>query len=250
MNKDSLEALFDNEVPAIRVANFCTPAEAERLVRVVKTKGFDFYEDVVPPIGRIGITQFEHSNKSKDEYLGMVERSSRSRDAIFQQAAFNPLLRVKRVLGQTLNCPVGFAQEPMHGEYFAGLIRQIDNSAKKHFDFAPYDAKGWAIEQVTKQVAWNIYLEMPDQGGETVVYNQPWLPDKFERFLLEGHSGSYGFSDACVEGAQAIVIKPRVCDLWLFNTRNFHEVLGSSGPRITVSSFVGQTAPREYVMWS
>lgn len=149
-----------------------------------------------------------------------------------------------------MNHPLGLAHEPMHGSYFAGLIRQINNSAKKHFDFAPYDAKGWAIQDVTKQIAWNIYLEMPEHGGETVVYNRPWQPHMYEKFLLEGHHGSYGFSDAAVEGSQAIVIKPRTCDLWLFNTRNFHEVKGSSGPRITMSSFIGKTNKDAFVMWS
>lgn len=83
-----------------------------------------------------------------------------------------------------------------------------------------------------------------------MVYNKQWQPSIYEQYLLEGHSGSYGYSRTCVDGAQVTTIEPKACDLWLFNTRNFHEIMGSSGPRITVSSFIGEMVQNKYALWS
>lgn len=91
MEKKNLEALFDNHIPAIKVENFCTQEEAKQSVQEIRKKGFNFYEDVIPPIGRIGITQFEHTNKDKQDYFKQVRRASQMRDGIFEKAGFNPI---------------------------------------------------------------------------------------------------------------------------------------------------------------
>lgn len=90
---------------------FVKPKTAASLVNVINTNGFAFYEDVFPPIGRIGITQYEHSNKDKEEYFKQVMRANKVRDAIFEQAGHNPFEQVKKTFSHALGTSVDVAKE-------------------------------------------------------------------------------------------------------------------------------------------
>ena len=62
------------------------------------------------------------------------------------------------------------------------------------------------------------------KGGELVVHELPWEEEIYEKFLLPGHSGSYGFEKELVSNVRRVDITPEIGDLVVFNTRNFHEV--------------------------
>lgn len=134
--------------------------------------------------------------------------------------------------------------------YYSGLIRQISR-AYLHFDFAPYDAFGWAIENVINQLAWNVYMQTSETGGEIKIYDQQWQPKIFDSHKMENNNGSYGFKESVVKNIRSISIQPEVGDLVLFNSRNFHEVLSASDTkRISISSFLGQFSDGNWIAWS
>lgn len=247
--KENFYLLLDNKIPCIRIPKFLSVEECQNTIKASEAVGFDFYKNVTPPIGKIGITQFEHFKKEKQIYFDKVKLAKLKRDTVYNVGGVNLLKKVMSSLSEELEEEVDIAKEPQYGDYFAGLIRQI-STAYLHFDFAQYDAPGWFIQQIENQLSWNIYFGTPKEGGELVVYNQPWQPNIFEQFQLPGHSGSYGFNNYFVKERQYFTIKPDAGDLWIFNTRNFHEVLPSDGRRYTNSSFIGQLKNGKFILWS
>ena len=243
---EAIEALLRNEVAAIRIPGFATPEECRQLEDGIERVGFDFYENVDPPIGRIGITQFEHRDGRKSEYFAAAPEAYAKQKRVAQKA-FDPIQRFGWMLRQASNRRIDIATEPGKGEYFAGLYRQI-NRALLHADWAPLDAPGWAIGENRAQLAWNLYVKSPDDGGECVVHNVPWQPEYEELKVPD----SYGYSPELVADAESVRLKPKVGDVTIFNSRNFHEVLGGGDPgsRITLSSFVGESPDGRLVLWS
>lgn len=116
--------------------------------------------------------------------------------------------KVKENLKNILNKRVEIASEPELGRYYAGLIRKI-NVAHLHFDYAPYDAKGWTIDKIKEQISWNICLNPGKYGGETIIYDKFWLPEEVDdTYKLETAHGSYGYKKEIVQKSNSFVYIP------------------------------------------
>ncbi|MEK8173409.1 phosphopantetheine-binding protein [Streptomyces sp. M19] len=77
----ALDALFDNEIAAIRIPGFLPAERARAAVRGVREHGLQYYRGVDPPIGRIGITQFEHRRARPPGSATSPGRDRRTRGA-------------------------------------------------------------------------------------------------------------------------------------------------------------------------
>jgi hypothetical protein len=250
LTRDLLIGLFRNEIGAIRIPNFLSDATCSAAVGGVYRRGLDYYKDVYPRIGRIGITQFEHRGDAarKAEYFEKVPKAHAVRQEVFKESGDLPYL-VIQALRDAWGDNVDMATEDgPEQRYFAGLIRVI-NKALLHLDWAQLDAPDWSIGKISAQLAWNVYLQMGARGGETVVYRRPW------QWEDEDHQvpNSYGYDPILVEGCEKATILPARGDLVLFNSRNFHEVEATEGEieRVTNSSFIGWLeAENRLVLWS
>ncbi len=246
LSRGSLIALLRNEIPAIRIPGFATAEECACLAVGAENAGFDFYENVEPKIGRIGITQFEHGVDAPRYFKGSRYATERRLSAT--RSAFNPVERMIQTIAAVWDGSVSLAFEPRYQQhYFAGLIRQI-NVALLHLDWAPLDAPGWEIEDVRSQLAWNLYVRSPAVGGQCVVHDRLWLPSD-EACKIRG---SYAYAPADLAEHEVYNLVPTVGDVTLFNSQNFHEVVagGKPGERITVSSFIGWIPQKQLVLWS
>ncbi|SDT80505.1 2OG-Fe(II)-dependent halogenase WelO5 family protein [Actinoplanes derwentensis] len=246
VDAELLDALFEDRVAAVRIPNFISRQAAEAAVQAVEAHGFDYYQDVEPPIGRIGITQYEHRLEGMGAYFATAAAADRRRRAVLG-ADGDLLQKVLGHVGTAWNHPVGTACNADGAEYFAGLVRII-NEALLHCDWAPHDAPGWSIASVTGQITWNIYCNLAAEGGTTVVYRRGWDASA-EEFAVDG---SYGYDPRLVEGVPSVRIEPRQGDLTFFNSRNFHRVEASSpdARRISVSSFIGRMPSGDLIAWS
>lgn len=91
-------------------------------------------------------------------------------------------------------------------------------------------------QPLLKQLSANIYLEIPEEGGELEMWNIE--PSEEEYRQLQGEKG-YGL-DRNILPPPAASIKPEPGDLILLNPRFIHAVRPSSlSNRVTLSSFVG-----------
>lgn len=243
-----IDDLFSNKYAALRIKNFLTERECQDLAEAALNFGFDNYEDVYPPIGRIGITQFEAYQKPKDYYFDKVGEAFSKTDSIYAYASINVIDRLITLLQTHSPLEVKIPEESTGEKYFCGLFRYIQK-AFLHFDFAGYDAKDWDISNIRSQIAWNTYIKVPERGGDNIVYERTWDESLGSQYYLPGCSGSYGFKHDIIEEKRFHKIKPILGDLLLFNSRNFHEVEESSGERLSISSFMGRRA-EEIILWS
>lgn len=77
------------------------------------------------------------------------------------------------------------------------------------------------------------------RGGATTLYDLQWTPGALEF----RDPKSYGYDEELVRGRQKATFRPEVGDLYLFNSRNMHEVAPVDPdwktPRIALASFMG-----------
>lgn len=240
-----LEALLANDVAAVRVPNFVTTDVCTESAAAIEAHGFGYYQNVEPPIGRIGITQYEHRT-AQEEYFHKACAANDARARLFSKTA-DPVMLVIDALSEAWGSSVELATEPGGGSYFAGVVRII-REALIHCDWAPYDAAGWAIGSISAQLTWNIYYTLTASGGETTIFKRPWTID-LQTFA---NIGDYGYSPTAVDGFDRRVIAPDQGELMIFNSRNPHCVSGAfgAGQRITASSFIGRMPSDTLVLWS
>lgn len=250
LTHEMLRDLYDNEIGAIKVPGFVSPEICDLAMRGIYERGFDYYKDVVPKIGKIGITQFEHrySQEKKKAYFDKAQIANEARQLSFQYSG-DFLSKVMDLVNDGWNGKVGIAVEKeTNKEYFAGLVR-IMHRALLHLDWGPFDGPEWEIGKISAQIAWNIYVQMSDIGGEIVVYRRLWEPSDEALKIPD----SYGYSPDLVKDCEYVELLPAQGDLVLFNSRNFHEVKQTNGEdeRVTNSSFIGlMKDSNELIFWS
>ena len=245
LTKESLKMLCENRIPLIRIKDFATEQECDRLVAQAQVFNFDSYQNVYPKIERIGITVFEYNRISKAAYFQAVERTTKLRGSILA-ASFNPLERLMEKIRDCTGANVRIASEPLYGNYYAGLIRKIEQGTQLHIDYAPSEQSEWEVGTVIYQLSWNLYLKCsPNNNGKTRIYDRQWQPSHDEYKL-----DSYGYSDTVIADADMITFQPFVGDVFIFNTRNFHAVEPMDGQRITFTSAIGLLPNGEIILWS
>lgn len=254
LNPESLAALFANEIPAIRIPNFCTPAECaafERAIDIAIAQGAMSYYSFEPPLGYIGMSQFEYRHKPIDAYFADVPESAR-RQRIVLDRSFDAVGRMLEMIEANHPGRVGLAEEPGQGPYFAGNIRDSSQGASLHADFAPYSAPGYLIGNVIEQVSWNLFVSVPEVGGRTTVHNVFWQADVKPGQVVENQPGSFAWDK--VEGAQRYVYQPRPGEVVIFNSRNLHIFEGGKADsrrrRLQINAFLGKLPDGDLVMWS
>jgi hypothetical protein len=245
LNMQLIRQVLDNEIGAIRLSRFIDQDACQRSRSVLEQAPYwSFYEGTIPPLGRLGITLYEHFG-AKEDYLVKA----------------GPAMDTRRRLMQGLPDPMEMLLELLNAEwpggarlaterdrpYFAGVFRR-GTSNTIHCDWAPRDAPGWEIGSVRAQLGWNLYYDMPDNGGELLVFNFPWEP------YLEAHARQRfnDYDPQLFKDSQKVIVRPGSGDLVLFNSKNAHAVGRSPQGyrRLSVGSFIGEMPTHELVFWS
>ena len=245
LNQMSLQSLFRQELPAIHVPGFAALAECQALLLAAEQFGFGFYQDVSPPISRLGLTQFEHSLADRRAYFESVDETAVTLARIFEKS-FDPLSRFVELVRILTKFVPQFAFEDGFGAYHAGVLRKIEQGTPVHVDYAPWEAKGWAVSTVRAQLTWNVYLTTNEVDGRTTVFDKAWN-ESDEGMKIPG---SYGYLDEVVAGCDRHTFCPRAGDLVIFNSQNFHAVEKSSAKRAAFGSFLGLAEGRSVSFWS
>jgi hypothetical protein len=242
---EQFTGVLENKIGALIIKNFWNEDRCKNALVGIMEHGFGFYENVDPPIGKIGITEFEHasSNEAKVSYFREATEANIVRQYIFRKSG-DPVKDVVNLLGRFVKTRIA-VEGPSGQAYFAGLVRNI-SEALLHLDFAPRDARGWDISKIVQQASWNLVLESAESGGETIIYRHPWKKKDESKKI----PGSYGYEPTIVSNCEQVAISVEVGDLFFFNSQNFHQVLPVKGRWTAVSSFIGLTSENTLVLWS
>lgn len=142
---------------------------------------------------------------------------------------------------------VAVASEGDGKEYFSGIFRCINLGTPIHCDWCPYDCntEDWILNRITNQAVFNLYIS-PISSGGTTLYDVQWTPEA----LRYRDPASYGYHADLVEGRKKCLFEPEIGDLFIFNSRNMHEVRpiteGYKAPgRVGLASFMGVLPPQE-----
>ncbi|MFD8263117.1 proline hydroxylase [Streptomyces griseoluteus] len=129
---------------------------------------------------------------------------------------------------------------------FGGTLREINAGALIHYDDLNREYPDGLFDQdVVAQLAFNVWVSVPETGGATTVWRHRWEPAD------EPHRQAYGYQHRTVEDCQKVTLAPRLGDGLLFNPTNFHAVEPSpTGRRIAFAFFLGLTTMGQLIAWS
>ncbi|MGH6953460.1 MAG: hypothetical protein ACREGL_04715 [Alphaproteobacteria bacterium] len=255
LTAETLQALFDNGIPAIRIPGFASGEEcrafsdavAAAAQRRVTFSAKDGHALSRPDIGYLGIFQHYYRHKDKSAYFADVPAAISERDRIFG-SSFDPIARMIGHLRRAAPGRVELAAEDGLGPYYAGIIRTMTVGAPLHCDFHRFYARGYRIGAIDAQIGWNIYAAGSGDGGELVIHNRPWTPEVKGGEMPE----SFPLPRELVEGAERHEALIRTGDVIIFNTRNPHEIRPNNDDEVRVSlgTFVGRLPGGDILLWS
>ena len=219
-------------------------AELVDLIDAMPLSGVD-QERVYPPVLRFGPTlnDFAMDGRLDPAYWRQAESSR----AAWAAAAlpYDPLRICLERIGEAWGAPVGPARIGGR-EVLAGTIRQSDGGLRVHFDEVAREfPHGLFDQRLLAQLAINVYLTMPDEGGETTIWRRTWTPADEEARI------GFGYDRRVVDGVQAVTVRPAPGDTLVFNPRFYHAVApGEFGRRVSVAMFLGLAADGSIAVWS
>lgn len=250
LNKKHFDMLLEFRIPAIRWRRFISEEKAHRVAdRLGDTafRNYDHLNDI--PVDQLGVCHNQYASDPKSEYFGRIEEVQKAVDQIYDGIMGNPVQEVARAVATKCEREVSTFEEPGYGRYFAGAFRSFRGHGRLHVDCAPlHIATDWAVTRISSQLTWNLYFNVPETGGELVIHDTVHTPEN-DGMRVEG---DYYFPDEVLDpDCQSLRVQPGVGDLIIFNTQNFHEILGTPDvARISQTSFMGIKPDGSVGLWS
>lgn len=237
-----LQALLSGEILALRIPKFyCTTACLQLLAAFQDLALFDHYR-MAKDMGvkRIGMSLFETENQPEHlhRYYKEAKETMKKLDLICSPHP-NPL----GVLFQQLEnvWPHGALVENIHGYPMQpGTVRMFKPGAHSglppHHDMLTKDVPDSSrAQQMQCQLAANIYLGVPERGGELELWD--FCPTEEEYGTL--FTGHHDFMDRELLPTKPVRIRPIDGELILMSSRNVHAVEPSFGSRLSMGCFIG-----------
>lgn len=249
LNSDHLKALAQGDLRVIRVMSFANSASCDLITKGQTTLGFQPYINV-SQVCKIGMAFYE--TELKPELIDKYFVVAREHQNDFRKACEpfgSPLDTLRCLLDEIW--PAGANLQTMFGrKMFVGLSRMVEPNTTflAHHDIFSEDAPGIEeAESLTAQFAGNIYFQVPDIGGELLMWHRSMTTEEFD----ERRQGKCGIAIDDLPPPD-LVVKPGLGDLLIFDSRKIHAVAPPRvTPRMAVSFFIGfrgDTAPLTY--WS
>lgn len=251
LESQALTSLATGNIIAIRVPHFYPKAMcADIASRMTMSSLYGKYANA-PQIGRVGQAFFEslvseeHRRMYECNALGWINE---------MRACCEPYLSPIDKLRLSIDelWPGGSQLGILSGKkMFVGLARIFGSgaSAEPHQDVLAWDAPdAEEARGLCGQLAANIYLKMPREGGELLIWPRSLSYDEYQSMRIPG---SYGVHAAAL-GCDPVRIRPQEGELILFNSTLVHAVAKSeAGDRITWSCFIGLRGLNQpVIMWS
>jgi hypothetical protein len=251
LTSEALIALHTGRTLALRIPGFYPPFLCSEIAeRMVRSELYGSYANA-PRIGRVGQALFETlaSNEHRQAYeanaLVWIQQMRR-----YCAPYLSPIDKLRLRLDETW--PSGTRLGSLNGrKMFVGLARVFDNgaAAEPHQDVLHWDIPNELVAQsLTSQFAANIYLSLPEDGGDLLVW-----PQSFDQVEYDQHRnpGSYGVRKTSLQSAP-VRISPRTGELILFSSLCVHAVEEShGGKRVTWSCFIGaENIKSPLMVWS
>lgn len=235
LSYEALQALTRREALMVRVPEFMSAAQCDLIARGLRGQGYGYVS------GWIGtpfpsLFQFGATPDGIDHYYATALPNIRGvRDAC---TPYPSPIDVFRCVVDEL-WPSGASLQALSGrKMFVGLCcnaRPRIPLLAQHDFFARLVRHDPKADDLLMQMAVNVYVDVPQQGGELMM----WRDEITDAEFLRRRGDKYGM-DIEPLGVPDIVVKPQMGDLILFNTRKLHAVApGSGSDCLTLSCHLG-----------
>lgn len=237
-----MRALFNNEIPAIRIPVFATRAECDALLTAIYSLTFRNTHFNPASVQRIGPSCFGFKDR-KDAYFEAAGRYTTD----WKRLGAHAVDPVRRLVATMADAGIDLrrAYEPGYGHYAPSFIKKRTGSQLLHTDTATM-MDGWVLRKNTTQVAWNLYVKLAQGHDSTTIYDRVEKPGD-EKFTSEYQD--YYLEDV-VGNADSVTIRPAVGDLIFFNSYNYHRVHSSDKDRITIGGFLAPAVSEAAIYWA
>jgi hypothetical protein len=247
LDRGLLARIGAGTVASARIPNFFTADQCIAVMKGLETCDMGSYDEqlVQPRIAKLGPATYDFYGNEElpPAYWEHTTQSEASRSGLLYGT--DPLDEATAKLEKVWGGPVTRAMSkgrPM----FAGMIREINASAKMHFDEVVREFPGVVDDTPVAQIAFNCHLSMPASGGESLVYRRTWKPSD------EQHRDGYGYDESIIAEEPYACVQAFQGDAVFFDPRNYHLVRPntSEGRRVTLSFFLGITSSGALTIWS
>lgn len=254
LTHEAISDLLRKKHMAICIRKYYEPKLAKEIANeFCRSSLFGKYKNA--PIYRAGRAYFEgYSSKKQAEKYRRYSTSWIRRIRKEGGPYLLPVDRFRLELDEAwhFGAHLGNLLEPTRIKAFAGLVRVFNKGSgtEIHQDKLDWDLK--AIDggetQVMSQLAVNIYLDMPKQGGQVRLWRESLNKKEYDYLR---NKDSYGVDELKLPKPD-FVFRPKAGDLWLFRASELHQVVESgAGRRVTQSCFVGFWGDNEHlIVWS
>ncbi|HVB43978.1 MAG TPA: hypothetical protein VNF47_14920 [Streptosporangiaceae bacterium] len=232
---------------AVRIRDFFSAQDCADVMDRLEDCDLGAYDEqfVQPRVAKLGpaaYDYYDHVGLTAD-YWAAAEHSAAARSTLLRGA--DPLTRTIAKLRDAWQGDVRPATSGGR-TMFSGMIREINQGARLHFDEVVREFPGVLDNEPFCQLAFNCYLSMPPAGGESVVYRRRWKPRD------EDYRDGYGYDQCLVTDEPVAEVLAETGDGMFFDCRNYHLVRSNigAGRRVTLSFFVGISASRTMQIWS
>ncbi|MEU6575113.1 putative 2OG-Fe(II) oxygenase [Streptomyces sp. NPDC046805] len=232
---------------AIHVRGFGLPEDCRDIMEALAVQPLGAYDEafIYPRIAKLGPAAYDFyvAHGLDEEYWKHAEDAVAVRSALLRGT--DPMDYAVERVREGWGGDVEYARSggrPM----FAGMIREIANGAKLHFDEITRESPGLLDETPASFLTLNWYLDMPEHGGSTSVHRHRWRPTD------EQYRDRYGYTTEAVADEPFVTVRPEPGDAVLFDSRNLHSIeqISGAGRRVTLSFFLGITGRGPLHLWS
>lgn len=256
LNEAALIKLFNDEICVIRVPKFCEASLCDRLSAwfgnndkltqyAYVMKGESEVKSIYYGVDRVGVPYNSTYGdiRQKEKYYEHALPGIRA----LRAASFpflSPVDRLRVELDE--NWTQGANLANFEGKkMFIGIGRVMKPDMSHLSELQPHwDSVPTQYANLQGQFSANIYLSVPDRGGELEIWDVPPLPTS----VIHNYDPERNWR---AELPPSIVVKPEQGDLFIFNTRKPHAITQFSGKtRIAAQYFIGINADKSLAMWT
>ncbi len=255
LNRDHIEKLFNDDYLALRISDFLPDPAVRAFKKFIQTQHMEDYKYVgvengekkevylgVKRVGRSFNTTYDQSNtKARDEYFELARKNT----TFFREKVphLNPVDHLRLLFDELWPQRVGLACYEGN-KTFAGVPRITFAEDSPSMEKPHYDALPAKFKTLLKQFSVNVYLEIPDTGGELEIWpERPLSADEVYQVDMK--------SDLRQKLGKSVLLKPLKGEAILFNTRRAHAIRSfPDGCRIGMQSFIGLEQNGELIFWS
>lgn len=222
---EHLKSLARNEIRIIHVMSFTSEYACEIISQGAVELGYKAYTNV-EKVRRIGMAYYETEHKSDlvEQYFDIARKTQEDFRQAFEPIG-SPLDTLRCMLDEIW--PQGAHLQTLFGKkMFVGLSRMVEPNTTflAHHDIFRDDApETIESESIISQFGANIYIQMPEVGGELLMWHKNMTTAEFDL----KRNAEYGINIDALP-CPDIVVKPKTGDLLIFDSHKLHAV---SSPR-------------------